>query len=327
MATENNEPLLIAGGYCPDVRFLDAHTGEVKRTLTLKDYGHVNRLAVSTGAQHLAVAGNPQVRCYDILARNSCSSDPICSYQGHTNNVGAMGFEVDGRWLYTGSEDGTIRVWDSRTQKCQLCYENHGLFERVSIHSVDLHPNQVELIAGDNQGKVLVWDLTGNRIRRTLIPEEGVPVRSVCIAPDAKLVVCANHEGTCYAWQLSDEEPGDDAQQKIDPLQKIDAHSAYVLRCVFSPEAKVLATTSADNTTNIWRSHAEGFARCHTLTGHTKWVWDCAFTSDGQYLVTGSSDCTCRLWDIRTGEQRLEFTGFKRGVTAVALVDSFSRAH
>lgn len=323
MADADVDPLLIAGGYCPDVRFLDAHTGEVKRTLTLQDYGHVNRLAVSSVRRHLAIAGNPHVRCYDLLTR----TEALSSYQGHTNNVVATGFEVDGRWLYTGSEDGTIKVWDCRTQDCKLSYENHGMFEKVAIHSVDLHPNQVELIAGDNQGKVLVWDLTGNRVRRTLIPEEGVPIRSVSIAPDAKLVVCANHEGTCYVWQLSDEDPGDDALQKIHPLHKIDAHSAYILRCCFSPEAKYLATTSADNTTNIWRSHAEGFARCFTLTGHTKWVWDCAFTSDGQYLVTGSSDCTCKLWDIRSGEQRSEFTGFKRGVTALALVDAIDRAH
>jgi len=322
MATADPDPILIAGGYCPDLRFLDAFTGEVKRTLSLgQDYGHVNRLAVSPQAQRLAVAGNPRVRLYDIQGQSSSSSSPVCSYEGHTNNVGAMGFEDREGWLYTGSEDGTIRVWDCRTQKCQLCYENHGMFERVAIHSVDLHPNQVELIAGDNQGKVLVWDLTANRVRRTLIPEEGVPIKSVCISPDAKLVVGANHDGTCYVWQLSDEGSGEDSLQKIEPLQKIDAHSAYVLRCAFSPEAKHLATTSADNTTNVWRSHAEGFARCFTLTGHTKWVWDCAFSSDGQYLVTGSSDCTCKLWDIRTGEERLEFGGFKRGVTAVTLVD------
>jgi len=311
----DQDPLLIAGGYSPELRFLDAHRGDVRRTLDLQDYGHVNRLAVSPGAQRVAVAGNPYVRCFEIQeALSSASCDPVCSYEGHKSNVGAMGFEASGKWLYTGSEDGTIRVWDCRANKCQLCYHNHGMFDQVPVHSVDLHPNQVELIAGDNQGRVLVWDLVANRVRRTLIPEQGVPVRSVCVAPDAKVVVCVNHEGTCYVWQLSDD--------SFDPLQKIDAHSTYVLRCLFSPEAKHLATASADGTTILWRSHTEGFARCFTLAGHTKWVWDCVFSSDGQYLVTGSSDCTCRLWDVRSGTQRLEFTGFKRAVTAIALVDS-----
>lgn len=309
------EPLLIAGGYSPEVVFLDAARAEVRRTLVLQDFGHVNRLAVSPGKPRLAVAGNPHVRLYEL--QGAPTAQAICSYEGHTNNVTDIGFEASNRWLYTGSEDGTIRVWDNRAQKCQLCYENagsNGIFARTAINSVDLHPNQVELVAGDEQGKVIVWDLSANRVRRTLIPEEGVPVRCVCVAPDAQVVVCANHEGTCYAWHLSDD--------SYDPLQKIDAHSAYVLRCLFCPHSKHLVTTSADFSTQIWRAHAEGFARCHTLTGHSKWVWDCAFSSDGQYLVTGSSDCTCRLWDVRTGAQRLAFDGFKRGVTAVALVDA-----
>lgn len=286
--------------------------------MVLDDYGHVNRLAVSPDARLLAVAGNPHVRFYDM--QSSGTAQPTCRYDGHKSNVGAMGFDANGNWLYTGSEDGTMRVWDTRSQKCQRCFENNGLFDRIALHSVDLHPNQVELLAGDQAGRVHVWDLAADRIRQQLVPEEGVPVRSVCVASDAKSVVrvvCANHEGTCYVWQLSDD--------SYNPLQKIDAHSAYVLACRFSPEAKHLATTSADNTINLWQLHSEGFARCFTLTGHSKWVWDCAFSRDGQYLVTGSSDCTCRLWDVRTGTQRSEFSGFKRGVTAIALVDAASR--
>jgi|EP00927_Polykrikos_kofoidii_P055751 G protein beta subunit-like protein len=316
MATSGGpEALLISGGYSPEVRFHDAYRGNLCRTLTLQDLGHVNRLAVSPDGQHLAVAGNPHVRLFEI--HGSTSSEHVGSFEGHTNNVTAVGFEATaGRFLYTSSEDGTIRVWDSRSKNCQLSYENIGVFEKTAVHSVDLHPNQIELIAGDTQGKVLVWDLVANRIRRTLIPEEGVPVRSVCIAPDGRTVVCANHLGTCYVWRLSDD--------SFEPLQKIDAHSSYVLRCVFSPDAKHLATTSADGTTCLWRSHAEGFARCLVLTGHTKWVWDGVFSKDGQYLLTGSSDCTCRLWDVRGGQQRFEFGGSRKGITAVALVDAWS---
>jgi len=307
MAISDLDPLLIAGSYSAEVRFLDAFRGDHRRTLLLQDYTHVNRLVVSPKCAHLAVAGNPQVRCYDL--QGSVNAHPICSYEGHKNNVCALGFEAEGKWLYTGSEDATIRVWDCREQKCQLCYENN---DKSAIHSVDLHPNQVELIACDNQGKVFVWDLIANRVRRTLIPEEGVPVQSICIAPDARIMVAANHEGTCYVWQSDD---------SFEVLQKIEAHSAYILKCALSSDSKHLVLASADSTASVWRAHPEGFAWSSTLVGHTKWVWDCVFTCDGQYIATASSDCTCRLWDVRSGTQRLEFSGFSKGVTALALVD------
>lgn len=36
------------------------------------------------------------------------------SYDGHTSNVTGLGFQDEGKWMYTGSEDGTIKIWDLR---------------------------------------------------------------------------------------------------------------------------------------------------------------------------------------------------------------------
>ena len=86
---------------------------------------------------------------------------------------------------------------------------------------------------------------------------------------------------------------------------------------------KVLATTSADTTVNLWRPHAEGFAKISTLEGHSRWVWDAVFSSDGLYIVTGSSDCSCRVWEVATGEERLSIQG-QHAVTLIALLDTGS---
>ena len=41
------------------------------------------------------------------------------------------------------------------------------------------------------------------------------------------------------------------------------------LACTVQIFAATCAYLQADNTTNVWRSHSEGFFRCFTLTGHT----------------------------------------------------------
>lgn len=38
---------------------------------------------------------------------NSNNPQPIISYDGHSSNVTSVGFQKDGKWMYTGSEDGT----------------------------------------------------------------------------------------------------------------------------------------------------------------------------------------------------------------------------
>ena len=45
---------------------------------------------------------------------NTSNPQPVSSYDGHTGNVTAVGFEQHGRWMYTGSEDGTVKIWDLR---------------------------------------------------------------------------------------------------------------------------------------------------------------------------------------------------------------------
>ena len=68
---------------------------------------------------------------------NTNNPQPITSFEGHTNNVTAVGFERDGRWMYSGSEDGTVKIWDLRASGFQREYESRG-----AVNSVVLHPNQ-----------------------------------------------------------------------------------------------------------------------------------------------------------------------------------------
>ena len=145
----------------------------------------------------------------------------ISTFEGHRGNVVACGFQRDGQWMYTGSEDGTLKVWDLRTPTPQRDYNHLG-----AVTCVVLHPNQVpwrtrqrgarvvsatgspyapaslplthhartpaaeqlssrsapggvrgqgELISGDQNGSIKIWDLTANQCMHELVPAEGVP--------------------------------------------------------------------------------------------------------------------------------------------------------
>lgn len=58
------------------------------------------------------MAGNPHIRFYDI---NSNNSAPVTSFDGHTSNVTAVGFQKDRKWMFSGSEDGTVKIWVNNT--------------------------------------------------------------------------------------------------------------------------------------------------------------------------------------------------------------------
>ncbi|EFJ46224.1 hypothetical protein VOLCADRAFT_81959 [Volvox carteri f. nagariensis] len=300
--------VLATAGYDHTIRFWEATSGCCYRTLQYAE-SQVNKLEITADKTRIAAAGNPQIRVFDV---NSNDPNPLLTYDGHAGNVTAVGFHKDGKWMYSGGEDGTVRVWDTRSQVCQRTYES-----RAAVNSVVLHPNQGELISGDQTGHIRVWDLTASACSCELVPEIGTAVRSLTVALDGTMIVAANNNGTCYVWRMM---RGASLTTHFEPLHKLKAHSNIILKCLISPDCQQLATTSADKTVKLW--NLDGFTLDRTLVGHTRWVWDCVFSVDAAYLVTAASDMTARLWDLSSGEAIRTYSGHHKAVVCCALNDS-----
>jgi G protein beta subunit-like protein len=88
----------------------------------------------------------------------------------------------------TSSEDGTVKIWDTRSGNVQRNY-THG----VPVNDVVIHPNQGELISCDRGGNVRIWDLGENKCSHQLIPEDDVSVASVTVASDGSMVCAGNN--------------------------------------------------------------------------------------------------------------------------------------
>ena len=68
----------------------------------------MNRLEITPDKQFLAAAGNPMIRLYEI--NNAANHQPVLTLEGHAGSVTSLGFQRDGRYLYSGSEDGTVKL-------------------------------------------------------------------------------------------------------------------------------------------------------------------------------------------------------------------------
>ena len=72
--------------------------------------------------------GHSQVKFYDISGNGST---PVLSFDNaHSNNITAIGFQKQGRWMFTVSEDKKLKIWDIRTSgscKRLLFFPAHSL--------------------------------------------------------------------------------------------------------------------------------------------------------------------------------------------------------
>jgi WD40 repeat protein len=100
------------------------------------------------------------------------------------------------------------------------------------------------------------------------------------------------------------------------PPGEFKGHTGLVYSVAFSPDGKVLATGSFDNTVKLWDFASR--KELQTLKGHTAAVYSVAWSADGTMLASGSQDKTIRLWDPKTGKTYRELKGHGDIVDAVA---------
>ncbi|KAM3518160.1 hypothetical protein NHJ13051_008403 [Beauveria bassiana] len=298
-------------------RFWEALSGICSRTIQHQD-SQVNRLCISPDKRYLAAAGNQVVRLYDIKSTNP---SPLLTFEGHTGNITGVAFHCEGKWMVTSSEDGTVKIWETRTGTIQRSY-SHG----CPANDVVIHPNQGEIISCDRSGYVRVWDLAENTCAHELTPEPDVSVSSVTVASDGTLLCAANNSGNVFVWRIEQEYDG----TRMVPVTQFSAHKEYITRVLLSPDVKKLATCSADHTAKIWEvkgsapkpgEQPKALPLEATLTGHQRWVWDCAFSADSAYLVTACSDHYARLWELHSQQIIRQYNGHHRGAVCVALND------
>ncbi|KAF4551653.1 WD domain-containing protein 20 [Elsinoe fawcettii] len=312
-------------------RFWEALSGICSRTIPHPD-SQVNRLCISPDKRFLAAAGHHTVKLYDIKSTNPTA---VLTFEGHTSNITGVQFHCEGKWMVTSSEDGTVKIWDTRTGNVQRNY-SHG----VPVNDVVIHPNQGELISCDRGGNVRIWDLSENKCSHQLIPEEDKSVASVTVASDGSLLCAAvsnSMHGAVYVWRMI---TAKDVTTLV-PVTKFRAHQTYITRVLLSPDVRHLATCSADHTARIWgvdlsnpaalnppiltpeeeekraRNPDPGadspFKLEQELDGHQRWVWDCAFSADSAYLVTACSDHYARLWELSSKSVIRQYNGHHRG--------------
>ncbi|KIY43627.1 WD40 repeat-like protein [Fistulina hepatica ATCC 64428] len=307
--------ILVTGSYDHEIRFWEAWSGICSRTISRAgESGQVNRLAISPDKRFLAAAIHKKINIYEIA---STSSKPLTTLEAHTNNVTSVCFHSEGKWLVTGSEDGTIKIWDLR--RTGLVHRNYD--NGSPVNDVVVHPNQGELISCDQAGSIKQWDLGENLCYHELTPDAEAPIRSVTLASDGSLLVAGNNKGRCYVWKVND----DPELPRFQAVTKFTAHEKYLTRCLLSPDTKYLATCSADRTVKIWSISSDyTFHQDKVLVGHQRWVWDCAFSADSAYLVTASSDHSARLWEMASGATVRQYSGHHKAAVCVALHDGAS---
>lgn len=197
---------------------------------------------------------------------------------GHNAWVTSVAFSPDGRLMASGSDDTTIKLWDTMAGTIYKTFTGHSRF----VTSVAFSPDSKFVASGSYDNSLMLWQ-TGGTMQK-ILGNHLNRVTSVAFSPDGELVASGCYDNTI---KLLNTTTG--AIQK-----RLEGHSDGVSSVAFSPDGKLVASGSYDNTINLWNTMTGTIWR--TLEGHSRWVTSVAFSHDGKLVASGSDDNTVKLW-------------------------------
>uniref|UniRef100_A0A7E4VFX2 Target of rapamycin complex subunit lst8 n=1 Tax=Panagrellus redivivus TaxID=6233 RepID=A0A7E4VFX2_PANRE len=330
-------PLLVTASHDDSIRYWDIAEERILETIVVKD-SQINALAIAPNGNYILAGGYQNVKLFDALHATN-QNQALQTYAVHEKNVTSLGFTADAVAIFTGSDDGTARVWDRRSPKLS-CMSAFRL--NVAINSVALHRNQTEFLVADAAGGLYIWDIRMNKsdsLQLELNSNEFV----TCVDIDSasKQVAAITNRGKVFLYSVSDTKILSEGQHPNAALMfRYAAHPSYGLRCRFSPDGKWLITTAGDDLPRLW-DVSQALAEQPTLSlkrsfegeklpnnrglENDTWIWDAAFTNDSTKIIIPGTDRVTRLFDIESGNEIRRCTGHAKGITAIAFWDPCSR--
>lgn len=101
------------------------------------------------------------------------------------------------RFVVSGGEDGTVRVWDLPGGHCLHVLTGHA----HDVAAVAVNGTGLVALSGDAEGTVRVWDLETGLILHELLGHAG-RVTAVAVAVDGRRALSGGVDGTVRMWDL-----------------------------------------------------------------------------------------------------------------------------
>lgn len=270
----------------PPARLLEGHTL------------YVTAVSYCPTTQQFATTGfDGRVKVWDRTFQEVSDLD-----HGPKERLIGLAFSPQGDFLVTAStyKDGSVKLWNLKTNRLQAVLEGHG----GDVHHVAWSPDGAHIAAGA-WGKAVLWDASSGKATATLAGHRG-QVNAVVFSPDGKLLASAGGgDDSVIIWEIA----------RGRKRQTLRGHSQGVTALAFTADGQWLASGSSDQTIRIWET-ASG-EPAHVLRGHRGYISDLSFTGDGKRLASASADETVQVWDWASGHSLLTLPAHKKGVRGV----------
>lgn len=212
--------------------------------------------------------------------------------EGHSSVVTCVALHPKFTTAASGSEDGTIKLWDHESGEYQRTLKGHT----NNVHSVDFTPSGSHLVSCSSDLSIKLWDLSTFTCIRTLRGHDHT-ISAVKFIPS-----------------VSNESSDGANGVKITDTSSTTGINSNITGCQF------LVSASRDNSVKFWDVET-GFCDA-TLNYHSDWVRCLAVrTMDGELVASAGNDQTIHVCKTNGSREKIAtLNGHEHVVECLAFV-------
>lgn len=190
--------------------------------------------------------------------------------------------------LCSGSDDSTIKLWDSRKRT-----PVHSFQENYQITAVSFNDTAEQILSGGIDNQIKVWDMRKNAVLYKMAGHADT-VTGLSLSPDGSYVLSNSMDNTLRIWDVRPFAP----QERCVKILQGHQHNfeKNLLRCSWNPDGSQVAAGSADRFVHVWDTTSRRVL--YKLPGHNGSVNDVQFHPKEPIIMSVSSDKQVYLGEI-----------------------------
>lgn len=240
---------------------------------------------------------------------------------GQSEYVRSFAVSFDGRFLLTGSADGTLMLWDVATGKELRSFHGHT----AKVDAVAFSRDGRFVLSGSSSGEMKRWDTASGRELHSFSSQRE-EIHAVAFSPDGHLAASGScskkddgicKQGTMRLWDVASGQKLRDVASFADSVNSLE----------FSRDGRQLLSASSDATVLLWNvAYGKEIRR---YKGHKEGANSTEFSSNGRFILSGGGHYRApemMMWDTTTARRVRRFIGHTECVKSVALSRDGRRA-
>lgn len=160
--------------------------------------------------------------------------EPLHRLKGHTGAINSLAFSSDSEYIASGSNDGTVRIWELDTEEPEARKPLDG--RRGAVHSVALAAcKNGHLLASCTERSIDVWDFGNGEHLQVMRSPCRILCGGLAASPNGAYLATGSYEGTADLWHT----PRKRIEQELEPAGWVEPRSPIDM--ALSPDGRTSA--------------------------------------------------------------------------------------